>query len=290
MKNIGKHTDAENKARRIPKWIWLLTVIFCFVFVFSGVQIIRMVSERKAADHSYSELSMQFQTEDSEQKNGQSEIAVVNSAVDSDEQPSASEQSQTFSWQKTMDFSTLQEENPNLVAWISCDGTKINYPVMHTDNNDYYLTHLYNGSINKSGSIFVDYRNTDLFTEKNTVIYGHNMRNGTMFRSLTYYKNQKYFDKHPTMMLYTPDGDYVIELICGTIEDGNSKFVQFEFDNDDSLFQYVAELKARSTFESDVTLQSGDRIVSLCTCTYERKNGRYLLVGRITPVSAEPEE
>lgn len=107
------------------------------------------------------------------------------------------------------------------MAWITGEDTPIDYPVMHTDNNEYYLSHLYSGEENRYGALFVDCRNTRLFTDPNTLIYGHNMKNDAMFGSLMGYKEQAYYEEHPTMTLYTPDGDYTIELLSGTLENGD---------------------------------------------------------------------
>ena len=107
------------------------------------------------------------------------------------------------------------------------------------------------------------------------------MKNGLMFQPLSEYKEQDFYEAHPTMMVYTTEGDYLVELICGTIEDGNYEFVKFSFDDFNDMSRYVDELKARSTFESEVTLLPGDKLVSMCTCTYERQNARYMLVGRV---------
>ena len=183
-----------------------------------------------------------------------------------------------------LDFAPLQEINTEIVAWLVAEGTPIDYPVLHTDNNRYYLNHLYTGESNKSGSLFVDYRNTELFTERNTVIYGHCMNNNTMLGPLKLYKEQDFYDEYPTMLLYTPEGDYLIELICGTVEDGNYEFVQFEFADEDAFIEYVDARRSRSTFQSNVELRPGDRIISLCTCSYERHNARYMIIGRLVPL------
>ena len=146
------------------------------------------------------------------------------------------------------------------------------------------MDHLYNGERNSSGTIFVDYHNKGDFSDRNTAIYGHHMKNGTMFGTLKRYKEQEFYDQHPTMMLLTPEGDYTIELIAGTLEDGNAQFISFTFEDDEALSKYVDGLRARSTFVSDVTLEPGDRLVSLCTCSYEHTNGRFLVTGRLVPV------
>ena len=128
-----------------------------------------------------------------------------------------------------MDFKELQEDYPE----ISAAELGIDYPVMHTNDNEYYLTHLPDGSFNKNGALFIDCNNEYMFRDRNTVIYGHNMSNGAMFHSLNGYQEQNFYEECPTMMLYTPEGDYRIELLCGTIEDGDYSFVKYNFDKRD---------------------------------------------------------
>lgn len=183
-----------------------------------------------------------------------------------------------------MDFAPLKSINGDIVAWLYAEGTVIDYPVLHTTDNEYYLTHLYTGETNRSGSLFADCRNTGLFTEQNTVIYGHNMRSGAMFHSFEEYKAQDYYDAVPAMTLYTPAGDYLVELFSGTVEDGSYEFVRFEFASGEEFLAYVDSFRARSTFRSGVAVEPTDRIVSLCTCSYERDNARYMLMGKLTPI------
>jgi len=167
---------------------------------------------------------------------------------------------------------------------LRAEDTVIDYPVVHGTDNEYYLKRLYTGQKNRNGSVFVDCGNTGLFTEQNTLIFGHNMQSGAMFGTLKGYKKQDYYDAHPTMTLYTPAGDYTLELIAGTVEDGSYTFAKCSFDSVEEFFDYVADLKSRSTFRSSVEVQEGDRLVSLCTCTYEFSNARYVVVGKLTPL------
>ena len=184
----------------------------------------------------------------------------------------------------SVDFSSLEEINPDVVAWLTCEGTEIDYPVVLGTDNDYYLRHLFTGERNKLGAIFIDYRNHGDFSDKNTIIYGHNMKDGSMFSSLTKYKNQNYYDSYPAMVLYTPDGDYKIELFAGIIVDGNYESIRFDFKNDHDFQSYIDSLKKMSTFESNTIVEADDQIVTLCTCSYEFNNARYALYGKLTPV------
>lgn len=183
-----------------------------------------------------------------------------------------------------MDFTKLQDINQDIGAWLLSEDTPIDYPVLQAYDNRCYLNHLYTGEINGAGSLFLDYRNTGLFTDRNSVIYGHHMKNESMFHTLEGYKKQDYYDSHPIMILYTPDGDYLVELISGTIEDGMKEFVKFDFENEEDFTEYVNALRSRSTFQSTVELQPDDRLLSLCTCSYEWSEASYLVVGRLTPI------
>ena len=93
------------------------------------------------------------------------------------------------------------------------------------------------------------------------------MKNDAMFGSLMGYKEQAYYEEHPTMTLYTPDGDYTIELLSGTLENGDREFVRFRFESEEDFTGYIQSLQSRSTFSSHGTAVPGDRLVSLCTCT-----------------------
>ena len=259
----------KNTRSIIPQLIrYCLLAAFVIAFIAGTIMTAKIILEQKTAADAYNAIRLNIQ-ETPAMRNEETEIA----ALEEIPQPVI-----------TMDFTPLKEINAEIVAWLSADGTNIDYPVLHTDNNSYYLNHLYTEEVNSSGSLFVDYRNTGLFTDRNTVIYGHNMKNNTMFNALESYKKQGFYDEHPTMQLYTPDGDYLIELICGTVEDGNYEFVKLDFTDEDVFTEYVESHRSRSTFQSKVELQPGDRIISLCTCSYEWSNARYMVIGRLTPI------
>lgn len=258
-----------------------LLCIFGIAFITGAFMAGKILIEQKEAADAYESIRANRQTvsvlpsvniDDTVEDNG-ADMAELDPATENTPQHIMS-----------VDFAPLKEINTEIVAWLFAEGTLIDYPVLHTNNNSYYLNHLYTGETNKSGSLFLDYRNTGLFTERNTVIYGHYMTNDTMFGSLKLYKEQDFYDEYPTMQLYTPDGDYLIELICGTVEDGNYEFVQFEFVDEDAFIEYIDAQRGRSTFQSDVELSPGDRIVSLCTCSYEWNNARYMIIGKLTPI------
>lgn len=236
--------------------------------VFFGILLLRSNREYSKGDAVYEQVKSVLRNEDTGiKKSAESDYVTV---------------SKTSS---KMNFATLKKINKDVVGWIMAEGRDIDYPIVLGEDNEYYLSHLFNGEQNKLGSLFMDYRNNGSFSDKNTVIYGHNMKDGSMFSSLTKYKDQGYYDSFPTMILYTPDGDFVIEFFAGIVADGNYEFIHFKFTDDVDFQDYINSLKGESTFKSNIIVKSHDRIITLCTCSYEFNNARYALYGKLTPIS-----
>lgn len=183
-----------------------------------------------------------------------------------------------------VDFKSLKRINPDVVGWIAAKGTGIDYPVVRGKDNEFYLHHLFTGERNKLGSIFMDYRNHSDFSDKNTIIYGHNMKDGSMFFSITKYKDQQYYDNFPTMLLYTPAGNFKVELFAGIVINGNYESVRTNFKDNHDFQSYIDSLKNKSTFNSNTIIKADDKIITLCTCSYEFNNARYALYGKLTPI------
>ena len=114
-----------------------------------------------------------------------------------------------------VDFDQLRQQNEDVTAWLYLPDSVINYPVLQHGDNDYYLTRQIDGSYNKNGSIFMDYRNASDFSDRNTIIYGHHMRTGNMFGKLVNFKSDSYYQQHDHMFIMTPQVTYRLELLCG---------------------------------------------------------------------------
>lgn len=180
-----------------------------------------------------------------------------------------------------VDFAALQAINADICAWLALDNTRLSYPVLRGSDNSYYLNHLYNGRENKAGSLFVDYRNSAGFIDRNTVIYGHNMRDRSMFWPLSQYKSQSYYDQHPQMRLLTPEGDYTLQLFAGCLVDAQSSAWQREFVDDRAFLDWLEQMRANSSFVSAVEVNAEDRVVALSTCVYDFPDARYVLFGKL---------
>jgi len=184
-----------------------------------------------------------------------------------------------------VDFYSLQEINPDIMAWIYSPGTPVNYPVVQGRDNQFYVHRMFDRSYNRSGSIFLDYRNTPDFSDKNSVLYGHHMQTETMFSSLEGYKDQSYYESHPFIYLITKTQVYKVELLAGVVQRATE--LQLEFEDDEDFFHYVAVHKRNSTFISSVEPVQSDRLLTLFTCLYDFEDARYILIGRLVEATAD---
>lgn len=183
-----------------------------------------------------------------------------------------------------VNFDVLLDTNQDIVGWLYCEDTPINLPVVQSTDNDYYLRRMIDGTWNSAGTLFVDYRNAGDFSDNNTIIYGHNMQNDSMFGTLTKYKVQSYYDEHPVLWLLTPETDYKIELVAGRVV-GIDSDVFYLPQTEQGLQMLVEQFVAESTFTTQIELSDNDRYLTLSTCSYEFNNARYVLIGRLIPLN-----
>ena len=188
-----------------------------------------------------------------------------------------------------VDFEALWETGPDIIGWLNLPDTAINYPVTQTDDNEYYLRHLYDGTYNKTGCLFADYENKKDFSDRNTIIYGHNMRDGSMFATLNEYNEQSYFDGHPQMYLVTPGGGYVVEIFTAFVaspgeSSSDTSPWRLGFKDDGAYTTWLSEMADRSVIETDVTVTSSDKVLTLSTCTPGGKS-RFIVMGKLAAVN-----
>ena len=125
----------------------------------------------------------------------------------------------------------------------------------------------------------MDFRNEPNFVDKNNILYGHSMKNGTMFTAIKRFKNQEYYDKHPYALLMTPEKNYKVKFFTGYIANVEQDAWDYYFDTDEKFQHWLDSSKSKSNFASNVVPTVDDEILTLSTCTYEFDNARYVLVG-----------
>lgn len=183
-------------------------------------------------------------------------------------------------------FERLTGLNPDAVGWILSENTSINYPIVQGRDNSYYLNRLVNNEVNKLGSIFMDYRNKRDFSDGHTLIYGHNMKDGSMFSDLEQYKDPKYYDDHKAIYLLTRDQIFRVDVFAGyvtTPQEIGQNYINF--DTADNREKYINDARRLSTFQAEVELSQEDKIVSLFTCDYATEDSRFVVIGKLVPLN-----
>lgn len=248
-------------------WIRILRIALLVVFVVAAFNIGKTYYDYGKADQVYNTL--------------QGEYVVITGESSIDDKVDVAEKQ---GLDITIDFKQLLARNEDVVGWLYCPDTVLNYPVVKGEDNNEYLHANLDGEYLKSGTIFVDYRNAALGDDLNYVVYGHSMKNGTMFRMLMKYKDQAYYDAHPVFYYLTPDGNYELELFAGLVV--NEDDAIYSFDLEEKAFRKLLDAyRSRSTFSSDVVLEEDDMIVTLSTCSYENDEARYIVLGRLKEIT-----
>jgi sortase B len=171
----------------------------------------------------------------------------------------------------------LQATYPDVAGWLTVPGTKIDYPFVWRENNDFYLRRDLNGKHAAAGTLFLDYRCKKDLTSNNTIIYGHNMKNDSMFGTLKLFDDKAFFDENKYGVLYLPHKTLTLEFFAYmVIKHTNQEIYRVELGEG-----YLDYVKQNARLYRDVALADGDRIVTLSTCSYEFNNARMVLLARV---------
>ena len=184
-----------------------------------------------------------------------------------------------------VNFDLLQGRYPDCVGWLYSPSTPINYPIMQSADNDYYLRRAYDGSYNRCGSLFLDYRCTRDFSDSLSLVYGHNMKNDTMLGTLERYTDQAYYEAHREMYLLTRDADYVLRPFAGCVVPDNSGYYRIPLEI--SVEDYAVAAQFDSAFQAELPADL-DRIVVLSTCSYDFEEARFLLFCSVSRIENAP--
>lgn len=244
-------------------WLYVAFLICLSGAVFFGLLLFREMRPRIEAEAEYEVIrKAAFQTEPGDEEKAEPE---------------------GYAWP---DFQKLGQLNPDTIAWIYGPDTVIDYPVVQGSDNTYYLNHTVDGTVSIVGSIFMECANKPDFTDDVTVLYGHHIKAGRMFSSLSGYKEQNYYEKHPFFLLYTPEQAWRLELFAGNIFSGQDS-IPIRFMNEKERQSWIEKKIQDSTFQSGKVPLEGERIVGLCTCTYEFSDARFIVYGTLKPLEEE---
>ena len=188
----------------------------------------------------------------------------------------------------SIDFLELKKMNSDVVGWIVIEGTQVNYPIVQSKDNSYYLNHSFDKTWNSLGSIFMDYRSKNDFSDYNTFIYGHHTKNGSMFGELYKYMDATFYKEHPYFYLYSPDGNFKVEIISAYLDSAESDSYIQEFSSIEDYEKYINLIIGKSKYKTNKEMDvEVDKIITLYSCSHEtnrRKEDRYFIHGVITKI------
>ena len=247
------------------------------IIISSAIYVINALVEYKRGVDEYAEIN-QFMFSSESAKSEQTES--------SDNKSSTNEPTNDID--KSLEFKKKVEElileNENTIGWFFISGTEISYPLMQAQDNSYYLNHTFSDSVNSSGSIFLDSANDKYFSDCHSIIYGHNMKNRTMFGNIREYMKEEYFNSHKEITIYREDCVDIYEVFSAyvsAIDDKGYSILNKEFLGTEENESFVNELQTKSKFKTKTKLSGESKIITLSTCTGDTST-RYVVHAVLT--------
>ena len=236
----------------------LVYLVLILILIFSSSSIYVKLAEYKKADDIYEEIRG---------------ISAPNQDNRDDSEGNHSNENNRYK--------ELTSINSDYRFWLKIENTNIDYPVVQSQDNQYYLKHDFNNNYLASGSIFMDYRNN--FEEsKSATIYGHHMRNKTMFAQLTKFKDKDFFNQNNLITIEYKDNKYIYEVFSTYVADfTHEDYLKINFKNEKDKKEYLNYIKNRSLYKKDIDLNANDHIITLFTCSYEFENARTIVHGKL---------
>lgn len=248
--------------------------IICIILLIILIGIVavwgyRIIVENRA-NSKYEEIQ---NTVNSAAKQADTEAVIIETETEEETETETEEVQNAFDIpEKNLDWASLYAENKDIYAWIYIPGTQVDYPVLQSASDDtYYLNHNIDGSYGKPGCIYTEKINSKDFTNYNTVLYGHNMKNGEMFGCLHDYEDKTFFDENPYVYVYTEEKTYVYEIFAAYTATNAHILNTNDFSTQEGFADYLDNVvynKALTgNFRNDTRVTSDNRIITLSTCT-----------------------
>ena len=278
------------KIDRVKTLLIIGAALFAALFVFSGVMALRQYNDTQKSEEAFNTVAALVKPEptavarSTNPETGHEDSREEDGA---DENEGSTEPTMT-SYDKYVD---VYSQNSDFIGWICIDGTKINYPVMQTPNNpDFYLKHSFDKNYSEYGVPYMQ-ENCRLGLSDNCIIYGHHMQDGSMFAELCKFESEDFYKEHKTFRFDTLGsfGEYEIICVFKTSVYSADGFKYYHFvdaANAEEFNAYLSTCRSLALYETGVSAQYGDKLLTLSTCEYSRTNGRMVIVAKlITPPS-----
>ena len=265
----------------------VLIVIFAIIFLISAFMVVSYFVESTKAQSDYDEIT---QLMENGKNQVQSTVPFIPPIQNIPEIPDAADPtapSETTAVPTILpEYAALYLQNDDMVGWIEIEGTKLNYPVLQTpDEKDFYLQRDFNKETSNHGAIYVQ-ENCDVWTPSdNVVIYGHNMKDGSMFATLLKYRTQSYWEEHRFIYFNTLLERHTYEIVAvfktsATIGKGFDYHLFVNAEDEEEFDAYINQIKKLSYYDTGVSAEYGDKLITLSTCEYTLTNGRLVVVAK----------
>ena len=264
--------ESGNGKRKLYK---ILTVLFSIGFVVSAIFFIRGEVIKKSANDQYQELAESVLSTE--------QMTIENPDIKTEELEELKELGINIPELK-LDWKVLEEQNGDIYSWIYIPGTNVNYPVLqHETENDYYLDRNLDHSQGLPGCIYTQKLNAMDYSDRNTVLYGHNMKNGTMFQTLHQYADRAFFNENRYIYIYTPEKVLAYE-IYGACEVSNAHLLyKYDFTTNDGVAAFLEDLAAERGMSNQIAqemeVKEDAKVITLSTCISSKPNHRWIVVG-----------
>lgn len=276
--NSTKNTESKKSKNSAAK---TLLPMFVIGFVVCLAIIILDVMKKKRAEDRYSDMQESVNVTEQAQVTGSVEVATTTEPAE--EVDVLAELGITVP-EKNLDWDALHAENADIYAWIYIPGTEIDYPILqHTTEQDYYLDHNLDGSTGYPGCIYTQLRNKKDFTDFATIIYGHNMKDGTMFQNLHNYEDKSFFDSNPYIYIYAPEKVFVYQIFAAVTFHDRNILMYYDMDETSDRATYINDINSCNSMSDQhnnaVSVNTESHIVSLSTCIGASPENRWIVSG-----------
>jgi sortase B len=264
----------------MKRTIWTLVVLSLIgVFIFSGYRYLTlsMAEQHNTTIMANAKKLYQPQKKAATTSSKTSQTAKVATQV-------ATDRSELYATQGEYrkSFADLVAVNADITGWLTIADTTIDYPILQSQDNTYYLTHNYQKETFSAGSIFKDYRNTNEFTDQNTIIYGHSTLDQSMFGELSEYTDADFYAQHPTFDYDTLLTSYTVQVMAVYQTTTTDNYIQPNFATTASYAAFIAKTKQKSQYDTGVDVSTTDRLLTLSTCASAyTTNKRLVVVGKL---------
>ena len=204
------------------------------------------------------------------------EVQQTTTALTGTELEGNMEQETKLQYTAPVDFEELAKINPDVIGWIRIPDTVVDYPIVWTGDNETYLSRDFEGQPSRAGAIYLDFESEPDFSGRHNIIYGHHMRNGSMFAEIAKYKNEEYFQEHPNIYIYTPEREICLSVIASLYTDASGIRRKTKFENEESFQSYVDQMTKDCPFRQ-MPDEPVETLYSLVTCSYEFEDARTIL-------------